>query len=173
MGITIGDALVVVGGIVAVCLSAWSTMIVFSLLFPNRSAIAREAWELRFGRSLLMGLIGWLLILLGLVLIQVPLPLIKILGFALLGATLCVAALGGAGLSSWISHRIRGRDTGYSGFMSIVRGATFVVLMTMMPLLGWFFLGPILFTVSLGAGLSAAFRRRSMDQEISNVATAS
>lgn len=173
MGITIGDALVVVGGLAAVCLSAWSTMIVLALLFPSRSRRAQEAWEARPWKSLLLGLVGWLIGVLGLVLIQIPIPLIKLLGFILLGATLCVAALGSAGLCLLLCHQINGRDSGYSGFISLVRSATFIVLMSMLPLLGWFFLGPVMFTMALGAGLSALFGRSGYLSEASNVATSS
>lgn len=161
MGITIGDALAVVGLVFGVCGSLWALVLGASLLFPSRAATAQTALA-RPWASFLWGLFAALTLgVLAVVLMATPTPPAKILGMALLGVLLGASAIGGAGLVHAAAGRIRELDPESSAFSALARGAGILVLSGLVPFLGWFGIAPIALLVSLGAGLRALLTRRA------------
>ncbi len=156
MGITIGDALTVLSIVAALCLSAWAILIGVSLICHNRVAAAADRLTSHTGSCVFWGAV-WTFVVGGLSLaaLQVPHPLVKILALASLGGLMLLAAVGAGGIVHLIAERIQLRDPGFSGFIGLVRGATTVVLAAMLPVAGWFFLGPLILAGSMGAGLHA------------------
>ena len=151
---TIGDVLAWVGGIGALCVSAWTLYVAVALLFVQRSnqaadAITTNPWK--------QGLLGFVVTLVlgpvSIAMIQVPNPLGRLFGLIAMLALLALAAIGGAGVALIASRRIRALDPSVSPFGALCRGAALVVVPSLVPLLGWFLLGPSLFFVGLGAGI--------------------
>lgn len=151
---TIGDVLAWVGGIGALCVSAWTLYVVVALLFVQRSnqaadAITTSPWKhgfLGFIVTLVLGPIG-------IAMIQIPNPLGRLFGLMTLVGLLALAAIGGAGVALIAARRIRALDSSVTPFGALCRGAAFVVVPSLVPLLGWFLIGPALFFVGLGAGI--------------------
>ena len=81
MGITIGDALAVVGGLFGVCLSLWALVMATAMLFGARAERAEGALA-RPWRCFFIGLaVALTLGVLAVALVAQPLPLAKLLGF--------------------------------------------------------------------------------------------
>ncbi|HLK16690.1 MAG TPA: hypothetical protein VKT78_17925 [Fimbriimonadaceae bacterium] len=151
---TIGDVLAWVGGIGALCGSAWALYVAVALLFVRRSnqaadAITESPWK--------HGLIGFAVALVAtpvcVALIPNPIPGARLLGMMVLLTVMALAAVGGAGVALIAAQRIRALDPGVTPFGALSRGAALVVVPCLTPLLGWFLLAPALFFVGLGAGV--------------------
>ena len=151
---TIGDVLAWIGGTGALCVSAWTLYVAVALLFAQRAnqaadSITTSPWK--------HGILGFVITLflapVSIVAIQNPSPLVKLFGLFALLTLLAFAAIGGAGVALIAARRIRALDQGVSPFSALCRGAAFVVVPSLFPVLGWFLLGPALFFVGLGAGV--------------------
>jgi len=162
MGITIGDALTVVSIVAALGLSAWASMIAANLLFSNRTArasstIAATPWRIGFS-GLVVGFI-WLAITT--ILASIPNPLTKLIAFGLYGLFMAVTAVGAGGLARLMRDRICAGDPQFSITMALARAATWIVLVGLLPMVGWFLLAPVMLCVSFGAGVDAVRAHRT------------
>lgn len=152
---TIGDVFSVVAGILGTFLTLWAAVVAAGLLFPGPAERARVSLaepKRAVGRGLLLTLT---LGLLSVAMSASPLPLLKGLGLILLFWLLAVGILGTAGVALAVGRRIQDLDPQMAAYPATVRGAAFVVGGTLLPLLGWFAFGPVLFLASLGAGWQA------------------
>lgn len=150
--------LVLFGGAGLICIFA-----IINLMLPALVDRTRRALELSPGRSLLLGLVNFVLVALvaglltlpthqGGVLAGICVFLIGLLALALqasllLGLVAATALLGsktGAGDSIVRSH---------------LRGGVLLILACLTPYLGWFVITPIVVWTALGATLLALFRR--------------
>ena len=164
---TIGDVMSVVLGIFGSFLTLWAAVVAAGLLFPGPAERARKALEepkRTVGRGIVVAAtLGTLAIGMS----ANPMPLIKGLGLILFFWLLAVAVLGTAGVSSAVGRRIQDLDPGMAAYPATVRGAAFVVGGTLLPILGWFAFGPVLFLGALGAGWKAlipSLRRREVSE---------
>jgi hypothetical protein len=66
------------------------------------------------------------------------------------------------------SRRIRALDASISPFSALSRGAALVVLPSLLPVLGWFLVGPLLFFVGLGAGIRSLKATETLPQSFPN-----
>lgn len=161
MGITIGDALAVVGTLFGVCASAWALVVGCALLFGNAAERAEHEVE-RPWKCLGIGtLLALTLGVLSFALVASPAGPLKLLGTILYVVLLFVAAVGATGIAGTAARRIREMDPEISPFSALVRGAGVLVLSGILPLLGWFGIAPAVLLISLGAGTMAALRRRA------------
>ena len=151
---TIGDVLAWIGGIGALCASAWALYVAVALLFVQRSNQAADAIMTSPWKHGFLGFIVTIVLApVGIVMIQNPFPLTRLFGLVTLLALLALAAIGGAGVALIAAQRIRALDPGVSPFGALCRGAGLVVVPCLVPLLGWFLLAPSIFFVGLGAGV--------------------
>ena len=153
-----GDVLAVIAMLIGICVSAWSLTMAYGLLFPAKTEVAKQAvmdrpWKC-LGRGVAVlftvGLVGLLLVS------KVPNPLIKLIGWVLLLAIFSVAALGMAGISSIASDRLRRMAPDMSHYAAFSRGAGFLIVGCVLPIVGWLAFGPILYLAAIGAGYKAA-----------------
>lgn len=153
---TFGDVLAVVAALVGICLSAWTTLLAFSILFPGRAEQA--AASIRNSPSGI-GLRGFLLTLVmviaAIVLFKIPQPLFKAIAWLDLLTMLSLAALGGSGLAMVMAHRVRDQEPQLSAYAALMRGAALVVVPGLLPVFGWFLVAPIMLVVGIGAGTKA------------------
>jgi hypothetical protein len=151
----IGDVMSVVWGILGVFLTLWAGVVAAALLFPGSAEKARRALE-DPKRTLFTGF--GVLATLGLLSVALsanPAGPIKGLGLLLMGWLLALSVLGTSGVSLVVSRRIQDLQPGLAAYPALVRGAAFLVGGVLMPILGWFAFGPVLFIASLGAGWRA------------------
>lgn len=159
MGITIGDALAVVGGLFGICASIWALVVGCALLFGGASERAERRLE-RPWRCLGVGfLVAATLGVVSFALVAAPAGPPKLVGTAMYVTLLFVAAVGGAGVAGAAARRIREMDPEISPFSALVRGAGVLVLSGILPFLGWFGIAPIALLISLGAGTLAVLKR--------------
>jgi hypothetical protein len=155
-----GDVLAVVAALVGICASLWALMLVATLLFESKAAAAAEEAEVHPVKSLLAGLLVLLVVgVPSLAILNVPLPLAKAAGWTMLMIVLSVAAVGGGGLAVLCGERMRQRAPHLSDLGAASRGAGVLVLATLVPIFGWFFLGPLLLVLALGSGSRALWIR--------------
>ena len=157
---TIGDSFSIVAILMGIGFTTWALILAASLLFNGRANMAKERYEKRpwvgFGLGVLMVLtVG----LISLVLAQLPNPLLKLMGTTGLMLLLAISSLGSAGLCQLVALRIRNLEPTLSPYAALTRAAMLVVVAGFFPVLGWFFVGPILFITSLGIGVQALVAR--------------
>jgi hypothetical protein len=154
--LTFGDVLAVVAALVGICLSAWTTLLAFSLLVPGRAEQA--AASIRQSPTLI-GLRGFgltlLMVIAAIILFKIPQPIFKAMAWLDLLAMLSLAALGGSGLAMVMARRVRDQEPQLSAYAALMRGAALVVVPGLLPVFGWFLVAPIMLIVGIGAGTKA------------------
>jgi hypothetical protein len=151
-----GDVMAFVATLIGTCLSAWALTMAYGLLFPAKSAVAQREIVARpwkcIGRGVLLlltvGLIGFLLAI-------VPSPPVKLFGWALLLGLFSVASLGMAGLSLSAGERLQKMAPEMNHYAAFSRGAGFLIVGCVLPIVGWLGFAPALYLASLGAGFQA------------------
>jgi hypothetical protein len=158
---TLGDVWAITALIVGIATCAWSLLLCLALLFPSRSQIAKDAIEARPWKCGITGfLIAALTTALGIGLLSVPFPLVKLVGWVVVLAIMAVSFTGSAGLVLLAAERLREIDGSMSPYGAFSRGAVFVVLPSILPIFGWFLFAPIIFSIGAGAGLKAMWYRQ-------------
>lgn len=156
-----GDVLAVLGLLIGSCVSAWALTMVYGLLFPRRSQLAKaevaaHPWKC-IGRGLLivltLGVVG--VILIG----TVPNPVAKLFGWVVVLGILAISALGMAGIGFTASDRLREMAPDINPYAAFCRGSAYLIVACILPIVGWLAFGPILLLASIGAGFKVAFIR--------------
>ena len=156
---TIGDVLMVFGGVAAFGFGAWCLVLVLNLLFPTVASRASVLFERKAGGQLALGAItGLPLILIGLVMFGNPLPLLKILGLIELMGVLMIAGIGFSGLSRLCGSRVKGFGGSANEYQSLTKGTAVLVGACLFPLFGWFLLAPVCLVACIGCGFTALRR---------------
>jgi hypothetical protein len=153
--VTIGDVLAIVSVLLGVGVTSWALMVCCGLLFPNRVENARAVFERHGLLSIGTGLLTLIPGLIGLVLLSVQLPGVKLIGWTLILAVLAIGALGAAGLGHLAGRTLTRMSPDMAPYPAFVRGCAFLVAGSMLPLLGWFAFGPLALLAALGAGARA------------------
>ncbi|GIV17937.1 MAG: hypothetical protein KatS3mg022_3372 [Armatimonadota bacterium] len=157
---TIGDVLAVIGIIVVTVLSLWALVMATSILFRERTARAREQLEHSPGKVILLGAaVGLVLGVIIVALINQPAPALKLVGWIIYLLMLVAGAVGFSGLATLVAHRLAKLEPALTPYSALSRGALLCVLATLVPILGWFVVGPLMGFASLGAGVEALFAR--------------
>ena len=156
----LGDVLAIVSIFFVGGLTLWGCLVACGLLCVDRVELARSKIALRPGRSFLIGLLlAATLGVLSIALSAAPAPPLKLLGFAMMLALVCISFVGSSGLARIAGDRIGSQAPDLPGYAQLSRGAGYVVLPALLPLIGWFFVGPIILLMGLGAGWGALFAR--------------
>lgn len=156
-----GDVLAVIAFLVGTCFSSWCLTLAYGLLFPNKSQIAKLEVTNKpvkcIFRGLLvvltLGLIGFLLVA------QVPNPVMKLVGWIDMLAIFTIGALGMAGIAFHASDRLLTMAPEMNPYAAFTRGAGFLIIGCIVPVVGWFAFGPLLYLAAIGAGTKAVFTR--------------
>ena len=154
---TIGDVLAAVAILLGIGVTGWATLVAIALGAPAAVLKARRRIEAGAGETALLGILYLLVPLAGLAVMNVPNPLVKLVGLGIVGASLVVAGVGVAGVASILSNRIAGGSE-LSPYASVVKASAFVAAAVQLPGLGWFFVLPALLLVGLGSGFPALLR---------------
>ncbi len=155
-----GYTLAILGVLFGGCLSAWAILMGFQSLFPRRSEYAQRAIIDHPWRWTVIGFIVWLSFgLIGLVLIQQPNPLAKLIGTLWMSAITAFTAVGASGLIQLLGSRLREKDPAMSEYGSQSRAGLILVSSGLLPFVGWFAIVPLLLAMGLGAGIRAVFTR--------------
>lgn len=156
-----GDVLSILSLVVGIPFTTWAMVLACRFVFP----VASERASVRLKSAPVLAFFVGLVVALffgfvGIVEINIPAPPVKVLGFVTLSSLFAVSTLGCAGISQIAAERIRLANPNIDGYASYVRGAGFVIVACMSPLVGWLFIGPIAVITSIGAGVIALLARK-------------
>jgi hypothetical protein len=122
------------------------------LLFPSTVERARLRIEQTPMKSFWLGLgitIGASLPIV--ILLALPFGPAKFIGWILLAAALAVSSIGSAGIAAHLGVQLTRISTVLSPLGGFVRGAVVLELAAFFPVLGWFFIWPLLLITAIGA----------------------
>jgi hypothetical protein len=121
------------------------------LLFPSVVTRSQVRVERTLTRTFWMGLI--IVIALGIpivILLALPFGPAKFLGWILLAASLALSSIGSAGIAAHLADRLA-QQSSLAGLSAFVRGAVLLELAAFFPVIGWFFLWPLLLITAFGS----------------------
>lgn len=158
--VMLGDVALTVTVLVITGLAAWATLLLLTLLFPSRSAVAAQEMEHHPWRALWLGLaVFGPGALIGLVALNLPSPAAKLLGFVGLLLLLILGFLGATGLVDLMAKRMMDQEGAPNRFAAVSKGAGLLTLAGLLPLVGWFLVAPVVLVAGIGAGVRGVFAR--------------
>ena len=121
------------------------------LLFPSGVARSQVRVEKTLTRTFWMGLVIVVVLAIPIViLLALPFGPAKFLGWILLAASLALSSIGSAGIAAHLAARLS-QQSNINGLGAFVRGAILLELAAFFPVIGWFFLWPLLLVTAFGA----------------------
>lgn len=121
------------------------------LLFPSIVDRARLRVEKTPVQSFWMGILVVIAVSIPIViLLALPLGPAKFFGWILLAAALTASSFGSAGIAAHLADRLS-RQANISGLNGFIRGAVVLELAAFFPVLGWFFIWPLMLITACGA----------------------
>jgi len=164
--VTIGDTFAVVATLGGICLSAWALILAVALVFPGKSAHARNRLVNKPWASFFIGVGIWLTVgLVGMGMIANPLPLSKLMGWTVIMTLTSIASVGASGLASLAAERLQALAPDQTTYGSLAKSTAFIVVAGLVPLLGWFLIVPFLIFASTGSGIMALLTRSAETAE--------
>lgn len=140
---------------VALMISLTGLLTSVAILLPAHAQRAEEALDQSPKRCLLVGLLALLVFAFGIVLLNIPNPLLKLIGFALVTTISGIVTIGGAGMAQLMGTRISEMSGARTTFGALVRGSIAYSVAVFFPYIGWFVLAPLTVVCGLGAGVIA------------------
>lgn len=121
------------------------------LLFPSLVARSQMRVERTLTRTFWMGLVIVIALAIPMViLLALPFGPAKFIGWILLAASLALSSIGSAGIAAHLADRLA-QQSSLSPSGAFVRGAIVLELAAFFPIVGWFFLWPLLLITAFGA----------------------
>jgi hypothetical protein len=137
--------LLIIGVAFPAMLTAW--WLLFPIVVARAQArVERTPWG-TFGMGLVLLVVLTIPIV---VLLALPFGPAKFAGWILLAAALAVSSIGSAGIAAHLGERLK-RQSGISALSGFVRGSVILELAAFFPVLGWFFIWPLLIIMAFGA----------------------
>ena len=121
------------------------------LLFPSVVARSQVRVQKTLTRTFWMGLVIVVALAIPiLILLALPFGPAKFLGWILLAASLALSSIGSAGIAAHLAEQLSQRSS-ITGLGAFLRGAVILELAAFFPVIGWFFLWPLLLITAMGA----------------------
>jgi len=122
------------------------------LLFPTLITRAQIRVEKSLARSFWLGLVIVIALTIPIVILMaLPIGPAKFLGWILLAASLALSSIGSAGIAAHLGEQMKHKGSNYTPLSAFIRGAITLELATFFPILGWFFLWPVVLITAFGA----------------------
>ena len=151
---TLGDVWAITAAIVGVAACAWALLLCLELIFPDRARVASEQIRSAPIKMILLGLaIAVVVGGVSIAMLSSPLAVIKVVGWIGLLWVLAMSFSGTSGLALIAGERVNALDPNLSAYGARSRGAMFIVLPSILPILGWFLFAPLIFCLGLGTGV--------------------
>jgi len=144
-------------------IATWAgLMISMALLLPKQASKAEATLEKSPGRTFGVG-IGMALILgISLLILNIPNPLAKLVGFLLLFGLGGLLAVGASGIAYLLGKRIGALSGEQTSFGTLMRGSIAYSLAGGFPIIGWWLFTPLTLLFALGAGTLAVLPDREV-----------
>lgn len=154
--VAIGDVFSIVSIFLGLALSAWSLIIAMALLFPARIKRSTESLMETPKKTFFRGVLMLVVLVVSFFMVAGPNPVGKLIGLPLLLLTLTIATMGAGAISRTIGIRIQEMSgKPLSDYEALLRGAGFMVVAGILPILGWLAFAPVVLITALGAGTVA------------------
>lgn len=138
--------LLIIGVAFPAMLAAWW------LLFPTLITRAQTRVDKTPWRTFWMGLAVVIALTIPIViLLALPFGPAKFIGWMLFAVALAVSAIGSAGIAAHLSERMKESGSTFTPLSGFIRGSIVLELAAFFPVLGWFFLLPLLLVTAFGA----------------------
>jgi hypothetical protein len=159
--VTIGDVFTVIGILVGICVTGWALIMGSAVLFQKNASQARDVYRGTPWKGFFVGL-GATVVLgfFSVVLASLPNPVAKLMGTTLYLSLMALAALGASGIALQMTDRVSALDPNLSRYAALSRSAFIMVVAGVFPVLGWFFVGPLLIISSIGCALTSLLSRQ-------------
>jgi hypothetical protein len=154
------DVTAIFGSLLFLGMAFPGLLITWWLLLPVTVAKSSVRWECSFWHSLGLGLGEAVLLAIPIAaLLAAPAGIAQLLGWVLLVLGLTTATIGTSGLVQVMAPRLRERcGARWSEAGSFLWSAVALELAWVLPVLGWFFVLPVVLLVSLGSSTLALLR---------------
>src|SRR5690349_7395318 len=137
--------LLIIGIAFPAMLTAWW------LLFPSVVERAHLRVERTPMQSFWMGIVIVIAVAVPtVILFALPFGPAKFMGWILLAASLALSTVGSAGIAAHLANRLA-RQSDLSAMSAFVRGSVVLELAAFFPVLGWFFIWPLMLVMAFGA----------------------
>ncbi|MCW5936073.1 MAG: hypothetical protein KIT11_02045 [Fimbriimonadaceae bacterium] len=154
--LTLGDVFATALLILGTAATLLAAFVAATLLAPARTAVAAQAMENRPWQTFFTGLlVGGPLLLLSIVVANLPLPVARALGAALVIGWFLLAVFGLSGLVRVVAARVRGANPGLSPLGATVIAGSALIGALGVPFIGWMLLTPFMLFLGVGAALKA------------------
>ena len=121
------------------------------LLFPSLVSRAQARVEKTPWGTLLLGAVLVIAVTIPvIILFALPLGPAKLIGWVLLAASLALSSVGSTGIAAHLGARLT-RQSNSSPLSGFVRSAVILELAAFFPVLGWFFVWPLVLILAFGA----------------------
>lgn len=158
--LVLGDVVAFVAILLGFAAAAWGGMLLSALVFPGpayRSAqwLSHRPWA-SFWSGLAFGIPA---VLIGVVLLSLPDPTVKLLGFVWLMGVVFMGMVGSGGLAIVAGDKVMEAGGAPNRFAALAKGGGLAVASCLMPVFGWFFLAPVMLVATLGACVLGLVRK--------------
>jgi hypothetical protein len=86
---------------------------------------------------------------------KAPNPILKLVGWVIVLGLFGLSSVGLAGIATAAAERIKAMSPEMTPYSAFSRGAGFLIIGCVFPIVGWLGFTPILLLISIGAGLRA------------------
>jgi len=154
------DILAIFGILVLLGGAQAGLVITVCLMFPARVEAACARLEQHPWRSLLLGSGAALVLALPVILLlSLPAGVAKFIGWALAVGALAISSVGASGLVRLLARRMASQGMAEAGSLgTLVRASLALELAIVLPVVGWFFVLPLVTAAGFGASLHALRR---------------
>lgn len=148
--------LLVILGYLLIYISYW---LVSQALFPGMVAAAREHYK-RPARTTLIGLLVAVpLLFIGIAVMNLPNPILKVIGGTIAGIPVMFGLVGSAGLCQRIGEGLPSPQDATQPWRGVLRGGIVLTLTYLLPFIGWFVV-PIWVLISGCGALVIALKQK-------------
>lgn len=122
------------------------------LLFPSVVSRAQTRVDKTPWGTFWMGLVIVVAVTVPIIiLLALPFGPAKFIGWILLAASLAFSSIGSAGIAAHLSERMTKAGNSFTPLGGFIRGSVILELAAFFPVLGWFFIWPLLLIMAFGA----------------------
>jgi len=136
------------------------------LLFPSVVSRAQVRVEKTPWGTFWLGLIVVVAVMVPIIiLLALPFGPAKFIGWILIAASLALSSIGSAGIAAHLANRLASQSS-FSPLSGFLRGSIILELAAFFPVLGWFFIWPLMLITAFGATAFALLNWKPREKTI-------
>ena len=137
------------------------------LLFPSLVSRAQTRVDRTPWGTFWLGLVVIVAVTIPIViLLALPFGPAKFTGWILLAASLALSSIGSAGIAAHLSEQMKKSGAAFTPLGGFIRGSVVLELTAFFPVLGWFFIWPLMLIITFGATAFALLNWKPREKTI-------